>query len=147
MFLDLCGGDGFSQQRIVPRLRSRDCDAARVVEPHGRPVVPRFAISDHREELLVRLLAAAHGRMQPSLDAEPHQLLRVGERDIVGRDGNVRLLCLFDDRAIQRRRQSLPRAVSVVDPDLDELGLHLHVVARRFPRLLDGRHRIRHVGS
>ena len=147
MLLNLCGGNRLLQQRIVPRFTPPDGDAAGVVEPHGGVIVPRLPIRDHRDELVVRLLASANRRVKPSLDAELHEFLGIGQCDVVGGDRNVRLVRFFDNHPVQRRRQPLPRAVPVVHPDLDELGLHLDVIARGLSSLLDRCDRIRHVGS
>jgi hypothetical protein len=44
-------------------------------------------------------------------------------------DRNVDLVRLVENRAIERRRQRRQPAVSIVDPDLDELRLDPRVVA------------------
>ena len=85
--------------------------------------------------------------MQPSFNSRLHHQLGVGERDVVRGHRNVRLVRLFDDRQIEGWLQLFRPSVPIVDPDLDELGLHLQVVARRLTGFFNRRHRVGHVGS
>ena len=85
--------------------------------------------------------------MKPAFDAGAHQQLGICQRDVMGRDWNVVLVRFVDDREIQFRRQLLRAAISIVDPDLDELRFDFDIVADSLPRLRHGGDGIRHVCS
>ena len=83
--------------------------------------------------------------MKKPVDARSHEILCVRQRCDVREHAQVLLVRLVDDRAVQRRIQLLHRAVPIVDPDLDEVGVLHRELANVAPRLLFGRHAVRRV--
>ena len=74
-----------------------------------------------RDELIVDV-PVPHA-VSKRVDARAKEPLRILEGKEVGRDAELVLVGLVDDRAIQGRSQLLELAVPVVHPDLDEIDL------------------------
>ena len=62
-------------------------------------------------------------------------------------DGNVVFVRLFDNGAIERRRERLFGSTSVVHPNLYKFGLHEHVILHGFARLFERADRIGNINS
>ena len=60
-------------------------------------VVSRKPVFDDANQFVVGRFAIANGQMQPSFDAGAHQLLGVGQRDVVHCDRNIVFVGFLDD--------------------------------------------------
>jgi hypothetical protein len=113
--------------------------------PNDRMVAPHDAVLDDADDLIVGDIVLPHRNVKPALHPGPHQLLGIGERDVVHADRHVELVRLVGDGAIELGRQRLLGAAATVDPDLDEVGLDLDVVVDGSARFLGSGHGIGHV--
>ncbi len=90
-----------------------------------------------RDERVVHFRVA--NRMQEAVDARFHEIARVGQIEHVRHHANPVPVRFVDDRAVQRRRELLHGAASVVDPDLDEIRLLRGDLPDVLPRALFAR--------
>ena len=74
---------------------------------------------EQRDELVVYVFVP--DAVREHIDAGTQQPLRILESKDVGGDAELVLVGLVDDRSIHGRRQLLVLAVSIVDPDLDQV--------------------------
>jgi hypothetical protein len=110
--LQLFGGNGLAQPAQV----------------HGQPLIGKVRHQDHVRTLLEQLDdllvdVPIPDSMSEGVDARPQEPLRILERKDMGRDAEAVLVGLVDDGAIQGWAQLFVLAISVVDPDLDQVDL------------------------
>src|SRR5262245_10386974 len=83
--------------------------------------------------------------MSKALDTGAHQTFRVLQRINMGNRAQVEFVCLIDGGSVQFRSQFLLRAVSIVDPNFDEVWTMRSEIAYRLSGLFDRRNDIRNV--
>ncbi len=128
---------GFGSQTGSSRLYRTAGDPQVGREEHSRMLL------EQGDEFVVDIFVA--DQMREAFDSRPHEPFGVLQVVNMGNGTEIVLARFIDGRSVKFRRQLLLGMVSVVHPDLDEVGTMGRQVLHGASRLLDSCDHIRHV--